>query len=59
MKTKTKCRISRNLEHGSTDDERRKSEDVYFSVLDLPQAYGQLPLSPDTKVRRNLSLIGG
>ena len=37
----------------------RKPGDVYFSTMDLTYAYGQLPLSPETSVQCNFSLVGG
>ena len=43
---------------GQTISER-KSGDVYFSNMDLTYAYGQLPLSPETSVQCNFSLVGG
>ena len=35
-----------------------KTEDVYFSTMDLTYAYGQLPLSPKTSVQCNFLLVG-
>ena len=43
---------------GQTISER-KPGDVYFSTMDLTYAYGQLPLSPETSVQCNFSLVGG
>ena len=43
---------------GQTISER-KPGDVYFSTMDLTYAYGQLPLSPETRVQCNFSLVGG
>ena len=43
---------------GQTISER-KPGDVYFSTIDLRYAYGQLPLSPETSVQCNFSLVGG
>ena len=37
----------------------RKPGNVYFSTMDLTHAYGQLPLSPETSVQCNFSLVGG
>ena len=43
---------------GQTINER-KPGNVYFSTMDLTYAYGQLPLSPETSVQCNFSLVGG
>ena len=43
---------------GQTISER-KSGNVYFLTMDLTYAYGQLPLSPETNVQCNFSLVGG
>ena len=43
---------------GQTISER-KPGDVYFSTMDFTYAYGQLPLSPETSVQCNFSLLGG
>ena len=43
---------------GQTISER-KPGDVYFSTMDLTYACGQLPLSPETSVQCNFSLVGG
>ena len=43
---------------GQTISER-KPGDVYFSTMDLTHAYGELPLSPETSVQCNFSLVGG
>ena len=37
----------------------RKPGNVYFSTMDLTYAYGQLPLSPETSIQCNFSLVGG
>ena len=37
----------------------KKSGEIYFSTMDLTYAYGQLPLSQDTSVHSNFSLVGG
>ena len=36
-----------------------KSGDILFTTMDLTYAYGQLPLSAETSVQCNFSLIGG
>ena len=43
---------------GQTISER-KSGDINFSTMDLTYAYGQLPLSSETSVQCNFSLVGG
>ena len=43
---------------GQTISER-KPGNVYFSTMNLTYAYGQLPLSPETSVQCNFSLVGG
>ena len=43
---------------GQTISER-KPGDVYFSTMDFTYAYGHLPLSPETSVQCNFSLVGG
>ena len=37
----------------------KKQGDVYFTTMDLMYAYGQLPLSEETSVHCNFSLVGG
>ena len=37
----------------------KKSGEIYFSTMGLRYAYGQLPLSQDTSVHCNFSLVGG
>ena len=37
----------------------KKSGEIYFSTMGLTYAYGQLPLSKDTSVHCNFSLVGG
>ena len=38
---------------------KKKPGEIYFSTMDLTYAYRQLPLSQDTSVHCNFSLIGG
>ena len=37
----------------------KKQGEVYFTTIDLTYAYGQLPLSKETSVHSNFSLVGG
>ena len=37
----------------------KKQGEVYFTTMDLTYAYGQLPLSEETSVQCNFSLVGG
>ena len=37
----------------------KKQGEVYFTTMDLTYAYGQLPLSEETSVHCNFSLVGG
>ena len=37
----------------------KKQGEVYFTTMDLTYLYGQLPLSEETSVHCNLSLVGG
>ena len=37
----------------------RKSGEIFLSTIDLTYTYGQLPLSANTSVQCNFSLIGG
>ena len=43
---------------GQTISEK-KSGDIFFTTMDLTYAYSQLPLSAETSVQCNFSLIGG
>ena len=43
---------------GQTISEK-KSGEIHFSTMDPTYAYGQLPLSQDTSVRCNFSLVRG
>ena len=43
---------------GQTISEK-KSGEIYSSTMDLTYAYGQLPLSQDSSVHCNFSLVGG
>ena len=37
----------------------KKQGEMYFTTMDLTYAYGQLPLSEETSVHSNFSLVGG
>ncbi len=61
-KTVIKCPISINFWTTlakSSLHERIKKENVWFIMLDVRYAYGQVPLSPETSQQCNFSIVGG